>query len=92
MFFKKKKIGYADYISVIDFLDIPEISSNNDLIAAVRGGQIAQWGGKTREYTIKAKMKDSFYSVLGFKVYNRSLGFLFTPYRKYNIKKLNSPL
>lgn len=91
----KPCIGGSDahdeaYVGMAYTLFNCEISSNNDLIAAVRGGQIAQWGGKTREYTIKAKMKDSFYSVLGFKVYNRSLGFLFAPYRKYNIKKLSS--
>ena len=67
-----------------------DISSNNDLIKAVREGRIAQWGGRVRDYTRKAKMKDSFYSVWGFKAYNRSLGVLFAPYRKYRIKKLQT--
>lgn len=66
-----------------------DISSNSDMIAAIKKGQIAQCGGKVRNYTRKAKMKDAFYSVWGFKVYNRGLGVLFAPYRKYRIKKLN---
>ena len=37
---------------------------------------------------MKAEMKDAFYSVWGFKVYNRGLGVLFAPYRKYRIKEL----
>ena len=45
-------------------------------------------GGQERERTRKAEMKDAFYSVWGFKVYNRGLGALFAPYRKYRFKKL----
>ena len=67
-----------------------DISSNNDLIRAIHEGKIAQWGGRVRNYTRKAKMKDSFYSVWGFKAYNRGLGVLFAPYRKYRIKKLKT--
>lgn len=64
------------------------ITCNNDLIAAIREGQIAQWGGQVRNRTRKAEMKDAFYSVWGFKVYNRGVGVLFAPYRKYRMRKL----
>ena len=65
-----------------------EITCNDDLIAAIREGQLAGCGGQERERTRKAEMKDAFYSVWGFKVYNRGLGVLFAPYRKYRIKEL----
>ncbi len=77
------------YVGMAYTLFDREITCNNDLIAAIREGQIVQWGGQVRSHTRKAVMKDAFYSVWGFKVYNRGLGFLFAPYRKYRMHKLN---
>ena len=65
-----------------------DIRSNDDMIDAIREHRIVSYGGTVREFTKKAKRKNAFYAVWGFKVYNRSLGFLFTPYRKHKIKKL----
>ena len=76
------------YVGMAYTLFDREITCNNDLIAAIREGQIVQWGGQVRSHTRKAEMKDAFYSVWGFKVYNRGLGFLFAPYRKYRMHKL----
>ena len=67
-----------------------DITSNNDLIKAIREGRIAQWGGRVRGYTRKAKMKDTFYSVWGLKAYIRGLAVFFAQYRKYRIKKLKT--
>ena len=58
------------------------------LAAVMCMGLLAGCGGQERERTRKAEMKDAFYSVWGFKVYNRGLGVLFAPYRKYRIKEL----
>lgn len=76
------------YVGMAYTLIDRRITCNNDLIAAIREGQIAQWGGQVRDRTRKAEMKDAFYSVWGFKVYNRGLGVLFAPYRKYRMRKL----
>ncbi len=76
------------YVGMAYTLFDRKISCNDDLIAAVKNGQVAGCGGQVREHTTKAKMKDAFYSVWGFKAYNRSLGALFSPYRKYKIHKL----
>ena len=58
------------------------ITCNNDLINAIRQGRVADFGGQVREQTAKAKHKEAFYSVWGFKAYNRGLGFIFSPLRK----------
>ena len=59
-----------------------KITCNNDLINAVRRGRITDFGGEVREQTAKAKHKEAFYSVWGFKAYNRGLGLVFSPLRK----------
>lgn len=66
-----------------------DIRCNDDMIDAIKEHRIVAYGGTVREFTKKAKHKNAFYAVWGFKVYNRSLGFLFTPYRKHRIKKLS---
>ncbi|MDD4376723.1 MAG: PHP domain-containing protein [Eubacteriales bacterium] len=65
-----------------------DIRCNDDLIAAIKNGDILGFGGTEREYTKKAKHKNAFYGVWGFKAYNWSLGLLYTPYRQHKIKKL----
>lgn len=66
-----------------------DIRSTDDLIDAIKAHRITDFGGKVREFTRKAKHKNAFYAVWGFKVYNRSLGFLFTPVRRHRIRKLH---
>lgn len=65
-----------------------DIRSNNDMIYAIKNDKISGFGGTERAFTSKAKHKNAFYGVWGFKAYNRSLGFLFTPYRTHILKKL----
>lgn len=64
-----------------------EITCNNDLIKAVKEGRVTGCGGQERQQTAKSKHKEAFYSVLGFKAYNRGLGLLFTPLRKFHIAR-----
>ena len=61
------------------------ITCNNDMISAMLAHQIVDCGGTEREFTRKAKMKESKYAVWGFKLYNLGLGALFSPYRGYKI-------
>jgi len=64
------------------------IRSNNDFIRAVRSGAYINSSGSERKETIKSIHKSKRYAVWGFKAYNRGLGYLFSPYRSYKIKKL----
>lgn len=65
-----------------------KIKCNNDLIRAIKENKISSFGGTERRHTKKAKHKNAFYGVWGFKAYNRGLGFLFTPFRSRGIRKL----
>lgn len=65
-----------------------EIKCNNDLIKAVKQGAAITATGQEREATKKAKTKEHWIGVLGFKLYNRGLGKLKCPYRKYHHRKL----
>jgi predicted metal-dependent phosphoesterase TrpH len=64
------------------------ITCNNDMISAILAHRIVDCGGTEREFTRKAKMKESKYAVWGFKLYNLGLGALFSPYRGYKIYML----
>ena len=68
-----------------------DIRCNDDLIEAVKEHRITDFGGTVRDFTRKARHKNAFYAVWGFKVYNRSLCFLFTPRRNHRIRKLSIP-
>ena len=65
-----------------------EIHSNNQMIAAITGNGIAAFGGTERKFLPKHKKRHSFAATWGFRAYNRSLGFLNSPYRNHNLKKL----
>lgn len=65
-----------------------EITCNNDLIHAVKSGHAISAGGTVREVTVKAKRKEHWTGVWGFKLYNRGLAKLISPYRKYHHMKL----
>lgn len=58
-----------------------QIRNNNDLIEAVRTGGIVGFGGEERAFLKKHKKRNSIFATYGFKAYNRTLGFLFTPIR-----------
>ncbi len=79
--FQTETCGKADAVE-------KPISCNNDLIRAVKTGCIASCGGQVRQQTSKAKHKEAFYSVLGFKVYNSGLGILFSPVRKFRLTQM----
>lgn len=64
------------------------ITCNNDLIHAVKANRPIKASGKVREMTFKAKSKDHWIGVLGFKIYNRGLSKLFALYRKYHQMQL----
>ena len=57
-------------------------AESREAFEAIRQGKIADFGGEVREQTAKARHKEAFYSVWGFKAYNRGLGLIFSPWRK----------
>ena len=65
-----------------------DIRGNNDLIAAVRSGVNIQAGGIERTVTKKAKRKEHWIGILGFRIYNRGIGKLICPYRKFHHRRL----
>lgn len=79
----------AEYIGMAHTEIDAEITCNNDLINAVQNRITITAGGKERGVTKKAKRKEHWIGVLGFKLYNRGLGKLKCPYRKYHHRKLH---
>lgn len=67
-----------------------EIHSNNDLIRAVKAGAPICAGGTEREETAKGKAKEMWFSQVGYKIYNRGLGKIKMPQRRYMARKLNN--
>lgn len=65
-----------------------DIKSNNDLIACIKDEGIAAFGGTERTFLRKHKKRNSFYATWAFILYNRSLGYLYTPYRRAKIRNL----
>lgn len=68
------------------------IRCNNDLISAVKYGAAITASGIERGITKKAKRKEHWTGVWGYKLYNRGLGKLIYPYRKYQHNKLSHVL
>lgn len=58
----------------------------DDLIAAVREGAISGCGGTEREFRFRHHFRNIFPTTWGFKAFNRSAGFLMTPYRRHHLK------
>lgn len=78
-----------DYVGMA-FTDFErDITCNNDLIEAVTNNEIIAFGGTERAFLKKHKKRNAFYTTWGFKLYNRSLGVIFAPYRKNKLKKLS---
>ena len=77
-----------DYVGMgFTVFDRP-ITCNNDLIACIREGGIEAIGGRERKFLPKHKKKHGFAATWGFRAYNRGLGFLYSPYRNHNLRKL----
>lgn len=64
------------------------IKCNNDLIAAVKSGAEMKAYGIERSVTKKAKRKEHWIGILGFRIYNRGIGKLVCPYRKLHHRRL----
>ncbi len=92
----------TEYIGMASTNFDAEITCNNDLIAAVQQyntssgtstnnthvAPLITTTGAEREETKKAKRKEHWTGVLGFKIYNRGIGKLVCPYRKYRHHRL----
>lgn len=65
-----------------------DIHCNNDLICAVKYGAKITASGTEREATKKGKTKEHWIGVLAFKLYNRGIGKLVCPYRKFSHRKI----
>ena len=76
------------YIGMAETVLHEEITCNNDLIDAVKAAHPIYATGTIREYTVKAKRKDHWTGVWGYKLYNRGLAKIISPYRKYHHMKL----
>lgn len=66
------------------------IRCNNDMIRAIRERRIVDAGGIEREATVKSRMKESHFGVLGFHIYNKGLGRLLTPYRSFKLRHMHN--
>lgn len=53
-----------------------EIRCNNDLISAIKNRQISGFGGEVRGESLRAKLKESFVGVWGFRTYNSFLSLM----------------
>ncbi|MEE0741738.1 MAG: PHP domain-containing protein [Emergencia sp.] len=65
------------------------ITTTCDLIQCIKDDGIAAFGGTERKYLRKHKKRNSFAATWGFKAYNRSLGFIYSPYRHLNVRRLS---
>lgn len=78
----------TEYIGMACTFIEDEIKCNNDLIRAVKAKSDITAFGVERGETKKAKRKEHWIGVLGYKIYNRGIGKLICPYRKYHHHKL----
>lgn len=76
------------YVGMAQTVFEDPITCNDDLIYAVKAGRPIHAAGTVREATVKAKRKEHWTGVWGFKLYNRGLAKLISPYRKYHHMKL----
>lgn len=76
-----------DYIGMAETIIDCNIKCNNDLIKAVQSGCVFQAKGTEREITKKAKRKEHWSGVIGYKIYNRGIAKAVCPYRKYHHRK-----
>lgn len=69
-----------------------DIYCNNDLIEAVKNGAYIKASGTERGESKKAKRKEHWIGVLGFRLYNRGIAKIISPYRKLKRRKVIKPL
>lgn len=77
-----------DYIGMACTEIDANIRCNNDLITAVKEGAAITAAGTERGETKRAKRKEHWTGVWGFKLYNRGIGKIVCPYRKYRHRRL----
>ena len=77
-----------DYVGMGFTIFDRDITCNNDLIACIKEGGIAAFGGTERKFLPKHKKRHSFAATWGFRAYNKSLAFLNSPYRTHRLRKL----
>lgn len=65
-----------------------DISCNDDLISCVKSRGVTAFGGTERAFLRKHKKRNWLATTWTFKAYNRTLGLIYTPYRKHKIRKL----
>ena len=63
-----------------------DITCNNDLIACVKDGGVAAFGGTERKLLLRHMKRYSLTATYGFRGYNRLLGLVFTPYRRSKVR------
>ena len=68
------------------------IRCNNDLISAVKNGADIKAYGTERGESKKAKRKEHWIGVLSFRLYNRGIAKVISPYRKLKRRKLIKPI
>lgn len=77
----------TDYIGMAETLIDGNIRNNNDLIKAVQSGCLFRANGTERSITKKAKRKEHWSGVIGYKIYNRGIAKTVCLYRKYHYRK-----
>lgn len=78
----------VDYIGMATTIIDRKISCNNDLIYTVKIRERIVAVGTERKDTRNAKRKEHWTGKIGYILYNRGLGKIKSPYRKYHHKKL----
>lgn len=78
----------ADYLGMAATEIDAEIKSNNDFIRAVKEGMIVSASGKERQETRRAKAKEHWTGVTGYKIYNRGIAKLNMGRRKFSHYRL----
>lgn len=77
-----------DYIGMACTEISADIRNNNDLIAAVKEGAFITVDGTEREVTKKAKRKEHWTGIWGYRLYNRGISKLICPYRAFTRYRL----
>lgn len=80
----------TDYIGMACTEIQARITCNNDLIKAIKERAEITAFGVERGETKKAKRKEHWLGILGFRLYNRGIGKLVCPYRKFKHRKLHN--
>lgn len=78
----------TDYIGMASTNISAKITCNNDFIKALKESVPISAEGIERGETIKGKMKGHWTSIWGYRIYNRGVGKLIYPYRKFLHNKL----